>query len=165
MSLLFKASNGQLFLSSSIASMATCSSFCAQLPIHFRPIPISSSFPTNQPFRPFSAQASISPANGIFFALLCFFFFMYNSATWAAKLYGVCVLSRQTRLNYYYVKDSESINRWLLGFSRLIHLFSNWSVCLQTWMGFENCICVEIADWDSFHDVFQVEQRESNQKH
>jgi hypothetical protein len=71
MSLLFKASNGQLFLSSSIASMATCSSFCAQLPIHFRPIPISSSFPTNQPFRPFSAQASISPANGIFF-LLCF---------------------------------------------------------------------------------------------
>ncbi|KAL9387910.1 hypothetical protein Peur_021034 [Populus x canadensis] len=63
MSLLLKASNGHLFLSSSIASMATCSSFCAQLPIHFRPIPISSSFPTNQPFRPFSAQASISPAN------------------------------------------------------------------------------------------------------
>jgi hypothetical protein len=66
MSLLLKASNGHLFLSSSIASMATCSSFCAQLPIHFRPIPIASSFPTNQPFKPFSAQASISPANGIF---------------------------------------------------------------------------------------------------
>ncbi|KAJ6389546.1 hypothetical protein OIU77_027800 [Salix suchowensis] len=63
MSLLLKASNSHLFLPSSIASMATCSSFCAQLPISFRPIPISSSFPTNQPFKPFSAKASISPAN------------------------------------------------------------------------------------------------------
>ncbi|KAJ7002951.1 glyoxylate/succinic semialdehyde reductase 2 [Populus alba x Populus x berolinensis] len=69
MSLLLKASNGHLFLSSSIASMATCSSFCAQLPIHFRPIPISSSFPTYQPFKPFSAQASISTANVFAFKL------------------------------------------------------------------------------------------------
>ncbi|KAF2323563.1 hypothetical protein GH714_036126 [Hevea brasiliensis] len=64
MPLLVKTGNSHHLLSST--AMAMCSSFCPQLPSHFRarPFPLPSRQPFPLSFKAFSAQASIAPLKG-----------------------------------------------------------------------------------------------------